>query len=236
MLIKFGDLKQTEYKGIQELAAFRLHTEVFGMLEPFLKKGMKVLDFGCGQGAFSQRLVDTGMIVDVCDLDIDQVKANVNKKYKLDLNEPGIQDSITDKYDVIISMEIIEHIHNPWKYLADSISLLKDGGIIVLSTPNVSNFISRLRFLMKGTLLAFEKNDLAHGHITPLTFIQLENMFKFYNLEIVKKGFAGTVPLFHFYGFSRFILLRNTILPLLYPFMSGPKKGRALVYILKKQS
>jgi 2-polyprenyl-3-methyl-5-hydroxy-6-metoxy-1,4-benzoquinol methylase len=234
MLIKFGNLKQTEYKGIQELAAFRLHTEVFEMLEPLLKNGMKVLDFGCGQGAFSQRLVDAGMIVDVCDLDIDQVKAKVNKKFKLDLNEPGILNSIPDKYDVIISMEIIEHIHNPWKYLSDSISLLKDGGIIVLSTPNVSNFISRLRFLMKGSLLAFEKNDLAHGHITPLTFIQLENMFKFYNLEILKKGFAGTVPLFHFYGFSRFILLRNTILPLLYPFMSGPKKGRALVYILKK--
>ncbi len=229
MFIKFGNLKQSEYRGIQEMAAFSLHQDVFLMMKPFLKPGMKILDFGCGQGAFSQRLADAGMIVDVCDLDISQTKASVNKKYQLDLNEPGVTSTITDKYDVIVSMEIIEHIHDPWKYLSDSLSLLKKDGIIVLSTPNVSNFVSRLRFFMKGSLLAFEKNDLAHGHITPLTFIQLENMFGHFKLEIIKKGYAGTIPLFHFYDLSRFTLLRNSLLPLLFPFMSGPKNGRALV-------
>jgi hypothetical protein len=131
-------------------------------------------------------------------------------------------------------MEIIEHLHNPWKYLNDSISLLKEGGIIVLSTPNISNFISRLRLLMKGALLAYEKTDLVHGHITPLSYVQLENMYYHFKLEILKKSYAGPIPIFHFTGFSLFTVFRNTILPFLYPFMSGPKKGRALVYILRK--
>jgi hypothetical protein len=91
-----------------------------------------------------------------------------------------------------------------------------------------------MRFLMRGSLTAFEKNDLAHGHITPLSFIQLENLFSSFGLEIVKKGHAGDIPLFHFHGLSTFVIFRNTILPLLYPFMSGPKRGRALVYILRK--
>jgi len=235
MFIKFGKFNHTEYKGIHELAAYNLHSDVFRILKPFLKDGFTVLDFGCGQGAFSQRLIDAGMIVDVCDLNIEQVKANVNRKYNLDLNTSDIPGSIPDKYDVIAAMEIIEHLQNPWKYLSDCVSLLRDGGIIVLSTPNISNFISRLRFLMRGSLLAYEKADLAHGHITPLSFIQLENMFEFYNLKVLRKGFAGPVPLFHFYGFSRFTFFRNTILPLLYPFMTGPKRGRALVYILQKK-
>jgi 2-polyprenyl-3-methyl-5-hydroxy-6-metoxy-1,4-benzoquinol methylase len=178
--------------------------------------------------------VDAGMIVDGCDLDIRQIKAKLRNSFELDLNKPLVLEAIPAKYDMVVAMEIIEHLHNPWKYLSDAASLIKKNGIIVLSTPNISNFISRLRFFMRGSLLAFEKNDLAHGHITPLTFIQLENMFEFYRLEILKKGFAGPVPVFHFYGLSRFTLLRNTILPLLYPFMSGPKKGRALVYILRK--
>jgi 2-polyprenyl-3-methyl-5-hydroxy-6-metoxy-1,4-benzoquinol methylase len=236
MFIKIGDFKLTEYNGIQELAAFNLHTDVFKIAEEFLKEGMNVLDFGCGQGAFSQRLVDAGMIVDVCDLDIAQVKANVNRKYQLDLNSADIKSSITAKYDVIIAMEIIEHLQNPWKYLSDCTSLLKNGGIIVLSTPNISNSLSRLRHFMRGTLLAYEKSDLAHGHITPLSFVQLENMFRFDGLEILKKGWAGPVPLFHFYNISRFSFLRNTILPLLYPFIGGPKKGRSLVYVLRKAS
>ncbi len=236
MFIKLGNFRDFEYKGIQEMAAFNLHHDVFKMVEPYLKKGMNVLDFGCGQGAFSQRLADAGMIVDVCDLNIDQVKANVNRKFKVDLNDQSVPEIIAVKYDLIVAMEIIEHIHNPWKYLSDCIALLKDDGIIVLSTPNISNFISRLRFFMRGTLLAYEKSDLAHGHITPLSFIQLENMFGFYKLQILKKGYAGPVPMFHFYGFSLFAVLRNTLLPLFYPFMSGPKRGRALVYVLKKTS
>jgi len=234
MFIKFGDLRQTRYKGIQEMAAFRLHSDVMILLEPYLKNGMEVLDFGCGQGAFSQRLIDAGAIVDGCDLDAGQIKAGVRNRYALDLNKESVTDSIPGKYDMIVAMEIIEHLQNPWKYLSDCIALLKDGGLIVLSTPNISNFVSRLRFFMRGSLTAYEKNDLAHGHITPLSFIQLENLFEFYGLEILKKGYAGPVPVFHFYNLSRFTVVRNTILPLLYPLMSGPKKGRALVYILRK--
>jgi 2-polyprenyl-3-methyl-5-hydroxy-6-metoxy-1,4-benzoquinol methylase len=233
MFIRFGNFRQFEYKGIQELAAYRLHSDVMTLLEPYLKKGTEAIDFGCGQGAFSQRLVDAGLSVDVCDLDTDQVKAGVRNKYRLDLNTCIIKNSIPGKYDLVVAMEIIEHLQNPWKYISDCVSLLNKSGLIVLSTPNISNFISRLRFFMKGTLLAYEKADFEHGHITPLSFIQLENLFEHHNLEIVKKGFAGPIPILHFYGLSRFTLLRNTILPLFYPFMSGPKRGRALVYILK---
>lgn len=234
MFLKFGNLKQVEYKGIMEMAAYGLHPQVFDLIKPFFKPGMEILDFGCGQGAFSQRLVDAGMTVDVCDIDTDQVKATVRNKFRLDLNNPTIIDSIPGKYDMVIAMEIIEHLQNPWKYLTDCQSILKPEGIIVLSTPNISNFTSRLRFLMRGTLIAFEKADLNHGHITPLSFVQLENIFSVMNLKILKKGHAGDVPLFHLFGISRFSVLRNTVLPVLYPFMSGPKKGRALVYILRK--
>jgi 2-polyprenyl-3-methyl-5-hydroxy-6-metoxy-1,4-benzoquinol methylase len=234
MFIKIGNLKQLEYNGIQELAAYGLHGDVFRILGLYLKKGMNILDFGCGQGAFSQRLVDAGMIVDACDIDTDQIKAKVRKKVKLDLNKKDIKASIPDKYDMVVALEIIEHLENPWKYISDCLELLNAGGIIVLSTPNISSFPSRLRFFMRGSLLAFEKQDLEHGHITPLSFVQLENMFDFFKLKILEKNYAGTIPLFHFFGFSTFSFFRNTILPLLYPFITGPKRGRALVYILKK--
>ncbi|MDO9338952.1 MAG: methyltransferase domain-containing protein [Bacteroidales bacterium] len=234
MFIKIGNLKQLEYNGIQEMAAYGLHSDVFEMLNPYLKKEMHILDFGCGQGAFSQRLVDTGMIVDACDINTDQIKAKVNKKIALDLNKEINPDSFSEKYDMLIALEILEHLQNPWKYLNDCLTLLKDDGIIVLSTPNISNFASRLRFFMRGSLIAFENPDLVHGHITPLSFVQIENMCDHFRLEILKKGNAGTVPIIHISGFSVFSLFRNTILPLFYPFMSGPKRGRALVYILRK--
>jgi len=234
MLIKIGNLEQEKYNGVMEMAAYGLHSDVFKMLTPFLEKGMQILDFGCGQGAFSQRLVDAGMNVDACDIDTDQIKANVRRKITLDLNKKDLKNSIPDKYDLVIAMEIIEHVENPWKYLADCMELLKDGGLIVLSTPNIASFPSRLRFFMRGTLIAFEKPDLDHGHITPLSYVQLENMFDHFKIKVLKKGYAGIIPFFHFYGLSTFSLMRNFVLPFFYPFMSGPKRGRALVYILKK--
>jgi 2-polyprenyl-3-methyl-5-hydroxy-6-metoxy-1,4-benzoquinol methylase len=234
MFIKIGNLKQSHYKGIPEMAAYRVHSDIFELLKPYLKEKLYVLDFGCGQGAFSQRLVDLGMVVDACDIDTGQVKASVNKRIELDLNNEIPVDKFPYKYDIILAFEIIEHLQNPWKYLEDCLKLLKKGGIIVLTTPNISNFISRLRFFMRGSLLAYEKSDLKHGHITPLSFIQIENLCTSFGLEILNKGHVGPIPLIHLYELSRFTLLRNTILPLLYPFMSGPKKGRALIYILRK--
>jgi SAM-dependent methyltransferase len=236
MFVKIGDLKPADYNGIKVMAAYGLHSDIFEMLNPYLKKGMRILDFGCGQGAFSQRLVDNGMIVDGCDINTEQIKAKVNKKITFDLNTEINPALFSDQYDMLIALEILEHLRDPWKYLNDCLTLLKDNGIVVLSTPNISNFVSRLRFFMRGSLTAFEKTDLAHGHITPLSFVQLENMFDFYKLETLKKGYAGTIPFFHYFGFSTFSVLRNTILPLLYPLMSGPKKGRALVYILRKSN
>lgn len=234
MFIKAGNLKQSDYKGIPEMAAYRLHSDIFEMLKPYLKGELHILDFGCGQGAFSQRLVDLGMVVDACDINISQLKANVHRRIELDLNSEIPADKFPYKYDIVLAFEIIEHLHNPWKYIGDCLKLLKMGGIIVLTTPNVSNFISRLRFFMRGSMLAFEKTDLKHGHITPLSFVQIENMCEYFKLEILEKSHAGPIPLFHIYELSRFSLLRNTVLPLLYPFMSGPKKGRALIYILRK--
>lgn len=235
MFLKIGELKPSDYKGIKVMAAYGLHSDIFELLKPFLVKSMHVLDFGCGQGAFSQRLIDAGMMVDACDIDTAQIIAPVQNKYMLDLNTADISKSITKKYDAVVAVEIIEHLHNPWKYLNDCISVLKDDGIIVLSTPNISAFPSRLRFFMRGSLIAYEKTDLAHGHITPLSFVQLENMFNHFKLDVLKKGYAGPIPIFHFFGLSLFSLLRNSVLPLFYPLMSGPKKGRSLVYILKKR-
>lgn len=233
-LIKFGSFGNSHYKGMLERAAFGLHQDIYEFILPYLKKDSKVLDFGCGEGPFSQRLTDAGLEVDACDLDIDQIKAAVKNKIKIDLNKSSFAANFTRAYNMVFAIEIIEHLENPWKTVQDAVSVLAKDGLLVLSTPNVSSFPSRLRFFMKGTLLAFEQSDLNHGHITPLPYFQLEYIFKTLNLKIVKKGFGGVVPLFHFVELSRFGLLRNTIMPLLYPFMSGPKNGRALLYILQK--
>jgi len=197
MLIKIGELKPPDYKGIRVMAAHGLHSEIFELMKPFLKEGMKILDFGCGEGAFSQRLIDAGMTVDGCDINTEQIKAAVSRKITLDLDREIGNQAFTEKYDLLVAMEILEHLQNPWKYVSDCMSLVKDDGIIVLSTPNISNFASRLRFFMRGSLMAFEKPDFVHGHITPLSFIQLENMFDKLGLTASERNMIPHYPVFN---------------------------------------
>jgi 2-polyprenyl-3-methyl-5-hydroxy-6-metoxy-1,4-benzoquinol methylase len=39
-------------------------------------------------------------------------------------------------YDVIISSDVLEHVHHPDLYLAEANSMCVNGGILLLSTPN----------------------------------------------------------------------------------------------------
>ncbi|MCU0362466.1 MAG: methyltransferase [Bacteroidales bacterium] len=119
MLIRIGVLKPEPYKGIRIMAAFGLHEDIFALIRPHLEDGMKILDFGCGEGAFSQRLIDAGMTVDGCDIDTDQVKAELRRKIKLDLDKDIDPSMFPEKYDMLIAMEILEHLQNPWKYVSD---------------------------------------------------------------------------------------------------------------------
>jgi len=235
MIIKFGKIQQQYYKEIFEKAAMHTHADLIKILTPFMAKGKYALDLGCGEGAFSQRLKDQGLKVDSCDIDITQVKAKVDNIIQLDLNKPSLKDNFRQKYDIAVAIEVIEHLEDPWKFIHDMKELITDDGIMLISTPNISSFASRLRFFMRGTFISFEKAYLDIGHITPLNFFQLETIFTSNDLVIIERGHAGTLPLIHWDGISFFMLIRNTVLPFLIPFMKGPKKGRSLVYVLKKK-
>lgn len=235
MFIKFGANTIHYYKGIQEKAGPYLHKEAFEVIQPYLKPDFHILELGCGEGAFAQRLTDNGYKVDTCDIVVDQIRAHPNNIIKLDLNNSNLKNNFNCKYDCVVAMEIIEHLENPWKFMLDISELLNDEGIVLITTPNVANFLSRLRFFMRGNLLGFEKDNLSYGHITPITPFQLENLFDKSGFKILKQKAISSIPVFHFYNFSRFSLLRNTVLPLLIPFMGGEKYGYCLAFVLQKR-
>ena len=233
MLIKIGQFKPQYYNGILEKAFMNVHKEVFNQMSPILSKESVILDFGCGEGAFSQRLKDHGYVVHSADIDKDQFKASVDKYVQLDLNKENLLANFEDKYDCVFAMEVIEHVENPWKFVRDIKSLLKPGGIMVITTPNISNFSSRIRFLQKGRFQGFEEADLEYGHITTLTSFHLEHIFTSEKMMIISKKSLGKIPFFHFDNLSIFVILKTLFLPVLYPFMVGDHKRWCLMYVLK---
>jgi 2-polyprenyl-3-methyl-5-hydroxy-6-metoxy-1,4-benzoquinol methylase len=59
----------------------------------------------------------------------------------------------SDSIDIVVSLEVIEHIANAEKLLEEFHRVLKNSGYLILSTPNIGFFVHRLRYLFKAEVL-----------------------------------------------------------------------------------
>lgn len=104
-------------------------------------KEKKILDIGCGIGRFIAECAKYGADVEGIDPNHNLVElanryygVRVINDYFDSVEHSGLLKK--SSYDVIISLEIIEHVHKPYEFLRKVAELLKPGGYLVISTPN----------------------------------------------------------------------------------------------------
>lgn len=105
-------------------------------------KGMRVLDIGCGGGLLSEPMAKFGAEVlgaDATEKNIHVASAHAESSgLKIDYRHTTAEQLAEDgeKFDIIINMEVIEHVSDVDSFLTAARSLLKDDGIMLLSTLN----------------------------------------------------------------------------------------------------
>ena len=112
--------------------------ERFGLL-----RGARVLDIGCGGGILAEGLAARGAIVTGIDLSEDALTAARNREAetasKIDyqkISAEAFADSHTDKFDIVICMELLEHVPQPDSLIAAAAQLTAPQGRVVISTLN----------------------------------------------------------------------------------------------------
>lgn len=210
-----------------------VHEEVGKLVEKFVppdaRESTRVLDLGAGAGALCQRMYDLGFkditawdlnpenLQDLADLKIDGVDLN---------SDFGDQANISGQFDLIIAVEIIEHLENPYHFARQLKLLLAPDGTVIVSTPNIESAASRIHFLRSADFRWFSDYFYQDsGHITPLTIWQLTKIYDRARLQIAEqshtmhdaivirdKGGPGT------YRTPLFALA-------IYPFMLGHRDG-----------
>jgi 2-polyprenyl-3-methyl-5-hydroxy-6-metoxy-1,4-benzoquinol methylase len=109
----------------------------------------RVLDVGCSTGYLAERLQQRGATV--VGLDMDERAAELARRFCTEVHvgdietmelpfEPG-------SFDAIVCGDLIEHVRDPQALLARLRPLLRPGGHLVLSTPNIANWAMRLSLL-----------------------------------------------------------------------------------------
>lgn len=120
-------------------------------------KGLTYLELGCGDGFVMEALAKEGISVKgttyrAREQDYIRTREHPNSlviDYGIDLNEPLPYADAS--FDVVYSTEVIEHIESHRMFISEASRVLRDGGFLIITTPNIHRLLSRLQFALSGT-------------------------------------------------------------------------------------
>jgi 2-polyprenyl-6-hydroxyphenyl methylase/3-demethylubiquinone-9 3-methyltransferase len=136
------------------------------LAQPLPFKGVRILDIGCGGGLLSEPMARLGADVVGADaaprnIPVAQIHA-VQSGLAIDYRHTTAEDLAAsgEQFDVVLNMEVVEHVADPLGYLTACRQLLKPGGLMICSTlnRNAKSFAMAIigaewvmRWLPKGT-------------------------------------------------------------------------------------
>ena len=97
--------------------------------------------------------------------------------------------SITEQFGLVLAVEILEHVENPFHFASQLKKLLTPGGFAVITTPNIESALSRVGILREGWPQYFgDYHCQVSGHITPLTLWQMKVALERAELNIIEQS------------------------------------------------
>jgi 2-polyprenyl-3-methyl-5-hydroxy-6-metoxy-1,4-benzoquinol methylase len=184
-----------------------LHDFVFNLIASTpIVPGRRALDLGAGPGAMGERLRTLGF--DVLAVDRDATAYQGNQQFLTqDLNDTHFATPIGPaSFDLIVAVEVIEHVESPINFLRNVAQLLTPTGFAVITTPNVDSLPARLRFLFGGKIRMMDEfsdpthispifSDLLRRQFLPQAGLQIaeHKVFPSKGYQLTRKPFA--IPL-----------------------------------------
>lgn len=135
----------------------------FSALSLIEKNSNKILELGTGNGEFMSEIKKRGY--NVIGLDIFPNKALLERGFdvrKHDLNKvlPFKKSSL----DVVIALEVLEHLYNPYEMMKEIKRVLKPRGYAIISMPNTGSIFSRIGQLYEKRM---DNLDIYWHHYQP---------------------------------------------------------------------
>lgn len=211
------------------------YIDLLSILEKSSDKGNSILEIGAVPGQLTIILKKLGYNITGADINPDRVQS-LWSRHNIQVHKADIEQEPlpipSDSYDEILFVEIIEHLRiNPLYALREAYRVLKPGGRIILSTPNITPF-DRIDFLFgkdyqEDPVEAFTKLEtLGHmGHLRIYTFNEIQNFLKHVGFEVDSHAYMGRLIRIGWKAKLIMMLLffkRETFHPYIYVFAKKP--------------
>lgn len=185
--------------------------------------GGVILDSGSGRGDFARAFAKEGLHTWAID------GSNYKKEYDRGVHyiggfdlEAGVLPFDDNKFDVVFSKSVLEHIHKPEKYLSEILRVLKPGGLFIVMVPDwytqmyiyYDDFSHVQPYTKKGvedTLKIF-----GFRNVTAEVFYQLPIVWKYPSIRSICRilqfvgGPVKKISKNKFYRFSRELMILGT--------------------------
>lgn len=158
-----------------------------------LKEGARTLELGCGSGLATRDLKDRQVSIQCADVECwHEPHEDIEHTSGADLTK--VLPFEDEAFEAIVSLEVFEHLTNPFNAAKELARVLTDGGQLFLTMPNFWGIRSRWRFFWRGSVNRskveepFYRTNLREGrcppHINTLPWPILKFAFATYGLRV----------------------------------------------------
>ncbi len=160
--------------------------------------GKRVLEIGSGPGSITRLLKNNKCRVTALELDpkaIEIVAEYCEDVYPCDLNDPEWPKKLpgTEKFEVIVAGDVLEHLYAPWTVLNSLHTLLAEDGYVVISLPHVGHN-AVVACLLAGDFEYRPWGLLDKTHIRFFGIANIQRLFDDAGFKILEAGFVTKTP------------------------------------------